>query len=99
MPIDGQDIPTLVFCWPIKSGFLIKEDLNSRVTLLPSPFHPPLQLGMLQMIHEENPHIYAGSRRRVGKGLRQVGNFVWKSIFCGSHCIMDIQAREIPERN
>jgi hypothetical protein len=47
----------------------------------------------------KKPHTYASSQRLAAKGLRQAGNFVWKSILCRSQCVMDIQAREIPERN
>lgn len=98
--IVGQDICNFGLLLANKAHFFSKKKhLNSRMALLSSPFYSPFQLGMLQTIHEKKPHMYAGSQRLVGKGLRQARNFVWKSILCGSQCIMDIQGREIPERN
>lgn len=50
-------------------------------------------------IRKKTLHIYSASSWLEGRGFRQAGNFVWKSILCGSQYITNVRATKIPERN
>lgn len=92
---------TAAFFWKCSHRpFSFNKILLQSSHIIPGIFYLRLQSCVLQMIHKEkNLHIYSASQWLEGRGFRQAGNFVWKSILCGSQYITNVRATKIPERN